>query len=79
MIEIHGKDFISDPKGTLSKICSSLGVTCYDDYLEICNSKLYKHESRTRHLLEWTEEQLARIQENIDKYTDLRQYSFHSM
>ena len=78
MIEIHSKDFISDPKGILSKICSSLGVICYDDYLEICNNKVYKYESRTRHLLEWTEKQLERIQKNIDKYADLKQYSFHS-
>lgn len=79
VIEIHGKDLLSDPKGTLLKICRSLGVTCSDKYLEICNNKLYKSESKTRHMLEWTEEQLKMIQQNIDKYSNLKDYNFHSM
>ena len=79
VIQIHGKDFISDPKETLLKICSGLGVTCYDNYLEICNKKIYKSESRTRHLLQWTDEQLEMIQQNIDKYNSLKDYTFHSM
>ena len=45
VIEIHGKDLLFDPKGALLKIYSSLGVTCFDNYMEICNNKLYKHES----------------------------------
>ena len=79
VIEIHGKDFISDPKGTLLKICNCLGVTCYKNYLEICNNKIYKSESRTRHMLEWTSEQLQMIQQNIDKHSNLKGYNFHSV
>ena len=79
VIEIHGKDFVSDPKGTLLKICNGLGVTCYDNYLEICNKKVYKSESRTRHMLQWTDEQLEMIQQNIDKYSSLKDYTFDSM
>ena len=79
VIEIHTKDLLLDPKRTLLKICSSLGVTCFDNYVEICSNKLYKHESRTRHMLEWTEEQLKTVQQNIDKYNSLKYYNFHSM
>ena len=79
VIEIHGKDFISDPKGTLLKICNFLGVICYKNYLEICNNKMYKSESRTRHMLEWTSEQLQMIQQNIDEHSNLKGYNFHSV
>ena len=79
VIEIHGRDFILNPKGTLLKLCSSLGVTCYDNYLKICNDNIYKRESRTRHMLEWTEEQLNSIQRNIDEHSNLKGYNFYSI
>ena len=79
VIEIHGKDLIADPKSTILKICNNVGVTCSDDYLEICSNKIYKKESRTRLLVEWTEEQLKMIQDNIDKYSNLESYDFNSM
>ena len=67
IIEIHTKDLISDPRGTLLNLCNSLGVTCSDNYLEICSGKIFKTESRTRHLVRWTDEQLVTLQQNIEK------------
>ena len=79
MVTIHGKDLISDPRGTLLKLCNHLGVNCSNNYLEICSNKVYKTESRTRRLIKWTDEQLRMIQENIEKYGILKDYSFDSM
>ena len=79
IIEIHTKDLISDPRGTLLNLCNSLGVTCSDNYLKICSSKIFKTESRTRHLVKWTDEQLVTIQQNIEKYRCLKGYNFNSM
>ena len=79
IIEIHGKDLILDPKGTLLRLCNRLGVTCSDDYLEKCSKKIYKDESRTRHLLNWTKQQLELIEQNIKKYSCLKGYTFDSM
>ena len=79
IIEIHGKDLISDPKGTLLKLCNQLGVACSDDYLEMCSKKTYKTESRTRYLVKWTDEQLELIQQNIKKYSCLKGYTFDFM
>ena len=78
IIEVHNKDLVSDPRGTLLKLCNDLGVICSDDYLEICSNKVFKTESRTRHMIEWTDEQLQIIQNNIEKYTSLRGYSYDS-
>ena len=79
IIEVHGRDLISDPKGTLLRICDQLGVTCSDKYLEVCSNKIFKTESRTRHLLKWTEEQLELIEQNIEKYSCLKGYTFDSI
>ena len=79
LIEIHGKDLISDPRGTLLKMCNDLGVTCSDNYLEVCSNKVFKTESRTRHKIKWTDEQLKMIQNNINKFSNLKDYNFDSM
>ena len=78
MIEIHNKDLISNPKGTLLKLCNDLGVTCFDNYLKICSNKIYKNESRTRRLIKWTKKDLEVVQQNIEKYSCLKGYSFDS-
>ena len=78
VIEIHITDLISDPRGSLLYMCDSLGVTCSDKYLEICSNKIFKTESRTRHLIRWTDEQLTIIQQNIEKYSCLKDYNFYS-
>lgn len=79
IIEVHGKDLISDPKGALLRLCDQLGVTCSDDYLEKCSKKIFKTESKTRYLVNWTGKQLELIQQNIKKYSCLKGYTFDSM
>ena len=79
IIEVHGKDLISDSKGTLLKLCDQLGVTCSDNYLEMCSKKIFKTESKTRYLVKWTDEQLELIQQNIKKYSCVKGYTFNSM
>ena len=79
IITIHGKDLISDPRGTLLKLCHHLGVNCSNNYLKICSNKIFKTESRTRHMINWTDEQVKMIQENIEKYNIIKDYSFDSM
>ena len=78
VIEIHVRDLISDPRGTLLNICDNLGVICSESYLEICSNKIFKTESKTRHLVKWTDEQLTMIQQDIEKYSCLKGYNFYS-
>ena len=79
IIEIHGKDLILDPRGTLSKLCNDLGVICYNNYLDICSKKIYKTESRTRRLIKWNIGSLKMMKQNIKKYSSLKGYSFDSL
>ena len=79
LIEIHGKDLISDPRDILIKLCNHVAVNCSNNYLDICSNKVFKTESRTRRLIKWTDKQLKMIQQNIDKYSDLEGYNFDSL
>ena len=77
-LEVHGKDLIENPKTILLSMCEFLGVSCSDDYLEICSNKLFKTESKTRYNLKWTNELLSYIQKSIMKFDNLKRYSFNS-
>ena len=79
IIVIHNKNVILEPKNTLIKLCNFLQVTCSNEYLQICTNKIYKAESKTRHMIEWTTEQLRVIQQNIDKFSWFEGYNFNSL
>ena len=79
IIVIHNKDLISDPRNTLVKLCNFLNVTCSNEYLQICTDKIYKTESVTRHMIEWTDDQLGVIQQNIDNFSWFKGYHFNSL
>lgn len=74
IMDVHGKDLITDPRATIVTMCGFLQVTCSDDYLDIVSRKIFRGESRTRYKLTWTDEQITRIRENIQKFSSLRQY-----
>ena len=79
LLEVHGKDLIENPKTTILGMCSFLGVTCSDHYLEICTNKLYKTESKTRYKLKWSDQLISTVQNFIMNFDSLRRYhSFDS-
>ena len=76
---VHGKDLIADPKTTILSMCNFLGVSCSDDYLEACDNKIFKTESKTRYKITWTKGLTATVQDNIMNFDSLkRYYSFDS-
>ena len=78
IIQVHGNDLISNPRGTLLRLCNELEVTCSDSYLEICGNKIFKTVSRTRNKIKWTNKQLQMIQQNIERFSSLRNYNYNS-
>ena len=73
-MDVHGKDLIANPKVMINKMCNFLQVPCSDEYLNIVSKKIFSSESKTRYNVKWTDEQIAKIKENIQKYDNLKQY-----
>ena len=73
-MDVHGKDLIANPKVMINKMCNFLQVPCSDEYLDIVSKKIFSSESKTRYNVKWTDEQIAKIKENIQKYDNLKQY-----
>ena len=73
-MDVHGKDLIINPRATVVKMCDFLQVSCSDDYLSVVSRKIFHDESKTRYKLTWTDEQISRIKDNIQKFSSLTQY-----
>ena len=79
LLEIHGKDLIENPKTTILSMCNFLGLSCSNNYLETCSSKLFKTESKTRYKVAWTKEMISDVQDSIVNFKSLERYhSFDS-
>ena len=77
--QLHLADLVHDPQNEMIKICKFLGVTCFNWYLETCREHIFSDLSKTRSKVEWSAEQIAKVQEEIDKIPWLRRYNFTSL
>ena len=75
IMDVHGKDLITNPTVIVNKMCDFLRVSCSNNYLNTVGRKIFRSESKTRYKVAWTDEQLSEIRENILKYDTLRRYS----
>ena len=76
VIEIHNTDMISNPKGTMRRICSHLQIECHEKYLHMCAQLTYSSESHSRELVHWTAENIQLVAENIKTIASLKRYSY---
>jgi len=74
MIQIHGKDLVTDPRKVIKEICDFLEVTCDDNFLTTCASKIFPSESKTRYRLYWKDYQIKKVQTNIKRFGTLQRY-----
>jgi hypothetical protein len=77
-LELGSEEFARSPADSLSSICSFVGVEATEDYLTACSAIVHEREEKPRHLVEWTSENVDRVNELIAKYPSLRSYSFDS-
>lgn len=76
VLNVLSHEVISKPKETMERICDFLGVSCRKDYLGQAEKILFKKPSVTRHTVVWSDEQKDRVQNEMQKYSFLRSFSF---
>ena len=74
LLEVHHKDFVEHPNATIAKLCNFLGIYCSDSYIQICEEKLFKTESKMRYKVEWTQDLISKVQSYILKYENMARY-----
>ena len=78
VLDLPGHELVQQPKQSMQKLCDYLEIICEEDYIEACAKLLYGEPSITRNHVVWTDEQKRWVQQEIDKYSFLRRYSFES-
>lgn len=78
VLDVPSMEAMTKTKETLTKICDFLEVTCQEQYLQDCTSIVDPVPSKTRHNVEWSGDQLKRVEAFIRHFPFLRRYSFES-
>jgi hypothetical protein len=76
LLEIRLETLIARPKETLADICQFFDVSADPEYLEACAGIVSPSPSRTRHDIEWTPTEKARVAALIRECPHLDGYSF---
>jgi hypothetical protein len=76
LVSVRYEDFISNPKIRLAEICSFLGMSANQDYLQACSDILQRTPERSRQMVEWKPEWIEAVRARITGYDFLDGYSF---
>ena len=79
ILNVCSRDLLTNPRRTLQMLCDFVGVSCYNEFVELATRDLYSKSSRSRYLIEWSNEQKEKVMEEIQKYSFLKSlFSFDS-
>ena len=77
LLEVHLEDLIANPRTEIQRMCDFLGVACAQDYLTICEHKVYKYAPRSRDVVEWPYTIRQRVGVAIQQFSFFNRYSFN--
>ena len=72
------EDMVTSPADQLTKLCDFLRVPAFPDYLNDCASVVHKKANKSRHELDWSEQQKEEVAKLIDQYDFFSGYSWDS-
>ena len=76
MFDLYQEDFIKDPDKVLRDLLNFINVDIVDNYLQTCSKIVYKQPNKSRFDIEWTNELVNFVQDEINKYSFLDKYSY---
>jgi hypothetical protein len=76
LIDLSHESFTKDPKGSLTALCSFLGVDPGQSYLDACAAIVWPSTKRRRDAVEWSLGDRRRVEALIARYEFLDGYGF---
>ena len=76
VLTVRQESLIADPRAELGGMCEFLGVEAPSDYLDACAAIVFPEPHQTRGLLEWSDEQVAAVQQVIAAHSFFSGYGF---
>ena len=78
ILKIYHENFISNPSRNIECILNFLGLESTKNFIEKCVSIVYKKPHKSRYDIIWSENLKQEVQQRIDSYPFLSNYSFNS-
>ena len=76
VLTVRQEALVERPQAELARMCEFLGVEAEREYLDACAAIVFESPHRTRDLVEWSEEQIAAVDEVIARHSFFDGYSF---
>ena len=79
VLTVRQESLIADPRAELTGMCEFLGVEAPPDYLDACAGIVFPEPHQTRGLLEWSDEQVAAVEQVIAAALVLQRVRLHGL
>jgi Sulfotransferase family len=76
VLHVDYEQVLVDPRAALTSIGAHLQIGVTPAYLDDCAGVVWTSGTRSRRQVEWSDAQLARVAELIDRYPAFNQYAF---
>ncbi len=77
VLEVHNYEMVRNPAVTIRNVCHFLGVSCPEEYVRACASKIFRQLSLSREYVLWGREEVDKVNKMKLKYFYYERYSFH--
>ena len=77
LLEIHSDDLVHTPTKVVHKLCTTFHLPCTVEYISMCTRKVFKTESKSRFLIQWTPFLISMVGQEMKKYPFFDRYSFY--
>jgi hypothetical protein len=74
-LDVHHEEFVRQPRETLARLCTFLGVEADAAYLAACAAIVYKWPHQSRHGLDWPRGARSLMEREMSKYPFLARYA----
>ncbi len=75
--DLYHEDFIINPGNELKSLLDFLGVSNKGNYIDNCVKIVYDEPNKSRQNIEWTEDLIHFVENQIKKYSFLQRYSWN--
>lgn len=70
------EDFLANPGEELTKLCEFIGLPADDAYIASCTSILYNNPHRSRQNINWPQDLVDHVRQQMVNYPFLKEYGF---
>ena len=75
--DLRHEALINSPKNTLKDLCAFLGLSAGESYYTDCASIIFKSSHKTRNDVEWTEELIKSVKQQMGNFPFLAGYGYN--